>query len=89
MFRGIVVGVIVLLIGAAILVAWVCLRSIKREKRDTVAITQWLRTNTADLPGRTHATSEEIAQGTGLSPDRVRKICVTDKRILPGNKHPF
>ncbi|MDO8671574.1 MAG: hypothetical protein Q7O66_09115, partial [Dehalococcoidia bacterium] len=48
---------------------------------DRRAVRRWLRKNTNDEAGQSHAGTTEIAKGTGFSEERARHACMSDKRI--------
>ena len=64
--------------GAAVLGGWHYLQ----DERDKKVIRQWLRVNTKHEPGESHAETIEIAKGTSLPEDRVRKACMTDREVF-------
>jgi hypothetical protein len=61
--------------------------ALARTGLDRRKVYNWLRTNTRDEPGESHATTETLAKGTRVSEDRVRRVCMSDRRIyrLDGN----
>lgn len=52
-----------------------------RKRCECRTVYQWLRKNTQDEPGQSHASTVSIANGTGLPERRVREACFSDKRI--------
>ena len=53
---------------------------------DRWRVRRWLRANTHDEPGKSHATTEPLAKGSRLPEDRVRRACMSDRRVyrFPG-----
>jgi hypothetical protein len=51
-------------------------------RRDRRRVYAWLRANTRDWPGESHADTVTIAKGTGIPDDRTRRACMADRRIL-------
>jgi hypothetical protein len=61
------------------ILGWLALTG--REAGDRSTIYAWLKANTRDEPGESHSDTVAIAKGTGLADDRVRRACMSDKRI--------
>jgi hypothetical protein len=51
------------------------------SKFDSYRICKWLKSHTNNESGPTHVDTMEIAKGIGLSEDRVRKACMSCKKI--------
>ena len=49
---------------------------------------RWLKANTRDESGQSHLDLLTISKGTGLSEERVRRACMSDKRIYVFGKEP-
>jgi hypothetical protein len=48
----------------------------------------WLQGNTADAPGKSHRTIQQISIGTRLTEDEVQAACRSDMRMFPSQKQP-
>src|SRR5882724_8818299 len=57
-----------------------------RDRLDRWKVRRWLRANTRDEPRESHVTTEPLAKGTRLLEDRVRRACMSDRRVhrFPG-----
>ena len=57
-----------------------------RGTLDRWKIRRWLRANTRDEPRESHVTTAPLAKGTRLPEDRVRRACMSDRRVyrFPG-----
>ena len=58
------------------------MRETRERRRDEAKVEEWLRENTRDEPGRTHASTREISAGTSIEEERVRQICRSNQRIM-------
>ena len=56
-------------------------RSRARDALDRRCVYRWLGSKTRDEPGKNHVDTETLAKGTGLPEDRVRRACMSDKRV--------
>jgi len=61
------------------LLGWFIAKS--RNFIDRYKVYQWLKSNTSDTAGKSHVDTIEIAKGTKLSDDRVRKACMSCRKI--------
>ena len=52
-----------------------------RDFMDRYKVYRWLKSNTSDTPDKSHVDTIEIAKGTKLSDDRVRKACMSCRKI--------
>ncbi len=53
-----------------------------RTVMDQRKIYNWLRTNTRDEPGESHTNTETLAKGTCIPENRVKRACMSDKRVF-------
>lgn len=70
-------GLLVGLSIPAVLWAWSRLTAAADRRR----VYSWLKANTKDVPHESHVDSRVIAKGTTLPDERVRRACMSDKRI--------
>jgi hypothetical protein len=75
--KGIISGV------AIAILFWIgsIIKSKIRVLLDRNRIYKWLKSNTRDEPGESHVDIVTLAKGTKLPEDRVRRACMSDKRI--------
>ena len=75
--------VAVLIFAAVGVLGWVATlaKGGVRDRLDRRKVYHWLRSNTRDEPGESHADATTVAKGTRLSEERVRRACMSDQRI--------
>lgn len=57
------------------------LRGKARDMLDRRKVHRWLWTYTRDEPGESHVDTTTLAKGTRLPDERVRRACMSDRRI--------
>ena len=57
-----------------------------RAMADRRQVYSWLRSNTRDEPGESHVDMLTMVKGTGLSEERVRRACFSEKRIFRSSR---
>ena len=75
-------GAIIIAVSSAVVVAllgWFATEA--RAMRDRRKIYGWLSSNTRDEHGESHVDTVTLAKGSCLPEDRVRRACMSDKRI--------
>jgi hypothetical protein len=65
--------------AAVALLGWVVAKFSSTLDRRKVHL--WLSSNTKDEPGESHVDTARLAKGTRLPEDRVRRACMSDRRI--------
>jgi hypothetical protein len=65
------------------LLSWLAVlaKSKTRDMWDRRKVYCWLQSNTRDQTGETHVDTVTVAKGTRLPEERVRRACMSDKRI--------
>lgn len=65
------------------LLSWLAVlgRSKTRDLWDRRKVYTWLQSNTRDQTGESHVDTVTMAKGTRLPEERVRRACMSDKRI--------
>jgi hypothetical protein len=56
-------------------------RAKTRDMWDRRKVYTWLKANTRDEIGHSHVDTVTVAKGTRLSEERVRRACMSDRRI--------
>jgi hypothetical protein len=70
--------------GVAIgLLSWLAVMATSKTQDiwDCRKVYRWLHSNTQDQPGKSHVDTATVAKGTRLPEERVRRACLSDKRI--------
>jgi hypothetical protein len=80
-------------IGAALIIlllTWAASRvaNIFRLWRDGKKIYEWLELNTRDEPAKSHKSLSEISIGTRLPKERVREVCLQNRKTFISIDNP-
>jgi len=91
MCEKIFIGISISVVAGVILALILWLGGGGKAWWDKRKVYQWLKDKTSDTLGNSHVSTIKIAQETGLSEERVRKACVSNKiyRHLNNNEEEW
>ncbi len=76
---GVAVAIAILSFIAVGVIGWIITKIRAWVDRRNVYL--WLRSNTKDEPRESHVDTATLAKGVRLPEDRIRRACMSDKRI--------